>query len=66
MMRTPKAGQTFGVFHMQNLLNDLMIRDSINPNRSLDTPCPFLIGKNEAFGHLARFCPHPVARYAST
>ena len=20
-MRTPKAGQTFGVFHMQNLLN---------------------------------------------
>ena len=21
MMRTPKAGQTFGVFHMQNLLN---------------------------------------------
>ena len=21
---------------------------------------------NEAFGHLARFCPHPVSRYAST
>ena len=20
---------------------------------------------NEAFGHLARFCPHPVSRYAS-
>ena len=23
-------------------------------------------GENEAFGHLARFCPHPVSRYAST
>ena len=22
--------------------------------------------ENEAFGHLARFCPHPVSRYAST
>ena len=21
---------------------------------------------NEASGHLARFCPHPVSRYAST
>ena len=61
----------------------------MDPNRSLDTPCPFLIGEmrlsgilpasvrilflamsvsdwgNEAFGHLARFCPHPVSRYAS-
>ena len=23
-------------------------------------------GENEAFGHLARFCPHPDSRYAST
>ena len=23
-------------------------------------------GENEAFGHFARFCPHPVSRYAST
>ena len=23
-------------------------------------------GENEAFGHLARFCPHPASRYAST
>ena len=38
---------------------------SLNPNRSLDSPGRFRWGK-WCFGHLVRFCPHPVSRYAST
>ena len=39
MMRTPKAGQTFGVFHMQNLLNGQglhkkLFKISCNPEKA--------------------------------